>query len=57
MRDGCKVPTDKANYTVGPWLNFDPKEERFIGEHSEDANRLLRDPNRKGFSIPDAKLV
>lgn len=58
MRDGCKVPEDgKELYTVGPWLTFDPKTERFVGEKAEDANRLLRDPNRSGFQIPDSDKV
>ena len=56
-RDGCGVPEDSAKYTVGPWLAFDPKTERFVGERSEEANQLLRDPNRKGFKIPDIDKV
>ncbi|MGQ9588811.1 MAG: Gfo/Idh/MocA family protein [Planctomycetota bacterium] len=53
MRDGAGVPEDGEHYTVGPWLTFDPKTERFTGEHAERANALIRDPNRKGFEIPD----
>jgi hypothetical protein len=56
-RDGCGVPEDKDHYTVGPWLTFDPKAEVFIGEHAADANRLVRDPNREGFKIPDVDKV
>ena len=57
MRDGCGVPEDGAKYTVGPWLAFDPNTERFTGERSKEANELLRDPNRKGFEIPDVRQV
>jgi hypothetical protein len=38
-------------------LAFDPKTERFTGDHSEAANKLLRDPNRKGFEVPDIDKV
>ena len=56
-RDGCGVPEDEAKYTVGPWLTFDPKNERFVGDRSAEANVLLRDPNRKGFEVPSAFVV
>jgi len=56
-RDGCGVPEDKENYIVGPWVTFDPKTERFTGDHADEANKLVRDPNRKGFEIPDADKV
>tara|TARA_B100000809_G_scaffold201569_1_gene202193 strand:- start:782 stop:1366 length:585 start_codon:yes stop_codon:yes gene_type:complete len=57
MRDGCGVPENKAKYIVGPELAFDPKTEMFTGENSEEANKLLRDPNRKGFEVPDIAKV
>ena len=49
--------SEEAKYTVGPWLTYDPKTERHTGEHAKEANALLKDPNRKGFEIPDAKKV
>lgn len=52
MRDGVGVPQDDAEYTVGPWLTFDPKTERHTGDHAEAANALLKDENRRGFEIP-----
>ena len=52
MRDGVGIPEDKAEYTVGPWLTFDPKTERHTGDHAEAANTLLKDPNNKGFEVP-----
>ena len=57
MKDGCGVPENEANYTVGPLLSFDPKTEKFIGDHADEANKLVRDSNRKGFEIPDADKV
>lgn len=57
MEKGCKVPVDKENYVVGPWLTFDPASELHIGDHAKEANALLKDPNNKGFEVPDAKRV
>jgi predicted dehydrogenase len=52
MRDGVGVPENDAEYVVGPWLTFDPKTERFVGEHAAEANRLVKDPNRPGYEVP-----
>jgi predicted dehydrogenase len=57
MKDGVGVPEDGANYNVGPWLTFDPKSERHIGEFANEANGLLQDSRRKGFELPEAKAV
>jgi hypothetical protein len=58
MADGVGVSAkDGAEYTVGPWLTFDPKTERHVGEHAEAANKLLKDPNRSGFVVPAADKV
>jgi predicted dehydrogenase len=54
---GAGVPEDKAKYTVGPLLNFDPKTEKFTGEHAAEANKLAKDPNNKGFEVPSVKDV
>ena len=52
MSDGVGVPEDGNDYTVGPWLTFDPKTETHTGNHAEAANRLLKDPNNAGFEVP-----
>lgn len=52
MRGGVGVPEAGNSYTVGPVLAFDPKTERFTGDRAEAANKLLKDPNRKGFEVP-----
>ena len=57
MRDGVGIPEDGAEYTVGPWLTFDPETETHVGEHADAANALLKDPNRSGFEIPEVQLV
>ncbi len=57
MEKGVGVPVDKAQYTVGPWLTFDPKTERHTGEHAADANALLKDNNNPGFEVPNPKKV
>ncbi|MCX8240054.1 MAG: Gfo/Idh/MocA family oxidoreductase [Akkermansiaceae bacterium] len=57
MRDGVGVPEDGAEYTVGPWLTFDPKTERHTGDHAEAANALLKDSNRDGFEVPEKGKV
>lgn len=57
MKDGVGVPQNGNHYTVGPWLNFDPKTERHTGELANEANRLLKDPNNPGFEIPELGKV
>lgn len=52
MSNGVGIPEDGNEYIVGPWLNFDPETERFVGDHAEEANILLKDENRPGFEIP-----
>ncbi len=41
------------SYRVGRELQFDGKNERFVGEDSEEANKLLKRNYRKGFEVPD----
>ncbi len=57
MRDGVGVPEDGAEYTVGPWVTFDPKTETHTGEFATEANALLKDTNRAGFEIPTLDKV
>ncbi|MGH7944723.1 MAG: Gfo/Idh/MocA family protein [Opitutaceae bacterium] len=57
MRDGVGVPEDGAEYTVGPWLTFDPKTERHTGQFAKEANALLKDENSSGFEIPTRAKV
>ncbi len=57
MDKGVGVPVDEAEYTVGPWLSFDSKTEKFTGEHADAANVLVKDSHNKGFQVPDVKDV
>jgi len=56
-KDGMGVPVDKAEYIVGPWLEFDGDAELFVGDRSVEANRLLKDPRRSEFDIPSPTSV
>lgn len=55
--EGMGVPEDKAEYVVGPWLEFDGEAEHFVGDHSIEANRLLADPRNAEYDIPSPKSV
>ncbi|MEM7453021.1 MAG: Gfo/Idh/MocA family oxidoreductase [Planctomycetota bacterium] len=57
MSEGVGIPDTAAEYTVGPWLEFDPEAERHTGEHAEAANQLLKDPNNPGFEVPSVDAV
>lgn len=57
MKDGVGIPENGAEYTVGPWLTFDPETELHTGEHAEAANALLQDENHPGFEIPSLTQV
>ena len=57
MSNGVGLPEDGTHYTVGPWLTFDPQTERHTGDFATEANELLKDANRPGFQVPDARKV
>jgi len=57
MKDGVGVPEDKAHYTVGPWLTFDPATERNTGAYAAEANALLKDPHTRDFPVTAADKV
>lgn len=37
---------------LGPWLDFDPDNQKFTGEQADQANAYLKKTYRKGFEIP-----
>lgn len=57
MASGVGLPEDGNSYTVGPMLSFDPQTEKHTGAFADEANELLKDPNRKGFEIPTVEQV
>ena len=50
---GVGVPTASTTYTVGPSLSFDPGSEKFLGDSSSTANKLLTRPYRAPFVVPE----
>ena len=48
VRNG--VDLSSSQLTVGPWLQFDPKKERFID--NDEANEMLTREYRKGYVVP-----
>jgi len=38
--------------TLGPWVTFDPKRERFVQDHAAAANKLSQRACRKPFVVP-----
>ena len=39
--------------TLGPWVTFDPKQERFVSDFADDANQLSRRQYRAPFVVPE----
>ena len=57
MADGVGLDADVVEYTVGPWLSFDPVHEQFVGELAGEANGMLSDPQRDSFALPGVESV
>jgi hypothetical protein len=47
------VDLDKTPATLGAMLTLAPDTERFVGEFSEAANRLVSRPYRPPFVVPE----
>jgi len=47
------IALDKTPAVLGPWLTMDPEKERFTGEFSADANKLVSRDYRKPFIVPE----
>jgi predicted dehydrogenase len=37
---------------LGPWVTFDPKQERFVGDFADQANKLVQRDYRSPFEVP-----
>jgi len=57
MSKGVGLSEADNHYIVGPWLTYDPKTERHTGPYADEANALLKDPNRPEFRVPKASEV
>lgn len=57
MTEGVGLTESTAKYTVGPMLSFNAKTETFEGERADEANKLLKDANNKGYEVPTAQNV
>lgn len=57
MSNGVGLPEAGNDYTVGPWLTFDPETEKHTGSFAEEANALLKDPNRADYQVPTSASV
>ena len=48
-----EIDFEKEPVTMGPMLTMDPEKERFVGEHSDWANMLIKRNYREPFVVPD----
>jgi predicted dehydrogenase len=47
-----KIDLSAEKISVGPWLEFDPASEKFVGEFAAEANKLAQDEYAAGFELP-----
>jgi predicted dehydrogenase len=47
------VDLDRTPATLGPWVTFDEKQGRFVGDFADAANGLSRREYRKPFEMPE----
>jgi hypothetical protein len=50
---GNDVDLAKNPFILGPQLNYDRKQERFVGENSDRANKYIKGSYRDLFVIPE----
>lgn len=46
------VNLDSTPAVLGPWVTYDSKKQRFVGDHADQANALSRRDYRKPFVVP-----
>jgi hypothetical protein len=51
--DGNGVEPAKEPFILGPVLTYDRKQERFVGENAEQANKFIKCSYREGFVVPE----
>jgi hypothetical protein len=47
------VDVQKTPRILGPWLQMSSRNERFVGDFSDQANKYLKRNYRKPFVVPD----
>jgi hypothetical protein len=47
-----EVNLDTTPAVLGPWVTFDPKQERFVNDHADQANALSQREYRHPFVVP-----
>jgi len=47
-----EVSLETTPAVLGPWLTYDSKQERFVGDYADDANALSRREYRRPFLMP-----
>ncbi len=50
---GNGVDLDATTATFGPWVSFDEKQGRFVGDFADAANALSRREYRKPYVVPE----
>lgn len=48
-----KIDLNVDKISAGPWLEFDPVTEKFVGEFADEANRLATDNYVEEFKLPE----
>jgi len=51
--EGNKVDLKKNPWIMGPQLTYNPKQERFVGDHAEAGNKYIKKEYRGSFVVPD----
>ena len=47
-----KIDPKADQAQAGPWIEYDPKSEKFTGEFAEEANKLAQGEYADGFELP-----
>lgn len=48
-----KIDLNVDKISAGPWLDFDPQTEKFVGEFAEEANKLATENYVEEFKLPE----
>jgi predicted dehydrogenase len=51
-----EVNLETTPAVLGPWVTFDPKQERFVNDHAKEANALAQREYRPPFVVPEIAM-